>query len=117
MMDYSVPPPPSPAASTSPHPSCCSGSKALTWASWLALQRSTVQISLQQEVQDDVTQQLEAQEAAVARLPGAAHSCGQGGQEVGRDCLVVGYHLLTELAQRVQALQQVCLHAMDKEEE
>ena len=68
-------------------------------------------------MQDDVAQQLEAEEAAVAGLPGAAHSCGQGGQQVGCDCLVVGHHLLAELAQRLQALQQDCLQTTEEEEE
>lgn len=79
----------------------------------MAVLRGAVQLSLQQEVQNDIAQQLETQEAAVSRLPRPAHSCGQGGQQMGCDCLVVGHHLVTVLAQCLQALQQDCLHAKD----
>ena len=58
-----------------------------------------VQVGLQQEVQDDVTQQLQAQEAAVPGLPLPPHRRCQGRQQVRQHCLVVRNNLVAVLAQ------------------
>ena len=68
-----------------------------------------VQISFQQEMQYDITQQLQAQEAAVPGFPLSPHCCCQGWQQVRQHCFVMHHNLVTVLTQGFQALEQHCL--------
>ena len=60
-------------------------------------------------MQYDITEQLEAQEAAVSGLPLSPHCCCQGWQQVRQHCLVMHHNLVTVLTQGFQALEQHCL--------
>lgn len=72
----------------------------------LLLAWHAIQVGLQQEMQYDITQQLEAQEPAVPGLPWSPHCCCQGWQQVRQHCFVMRHNLVTVLAQGFQALEQ-----------
>ena len=84
----------------------------MTALTLLLLAWRAIQIGFQQEVQNDITQQLEAQEAAVSRFPLSPYCCCQGWQQVRQHCFVMHHYLVTVLAQGFQALEQHCLQEL-----